>query len=69
MGRHTVTVKELNDWINKDGWSRFAGSFNKESNKTLEVSILRQFRVTDRGVIKYFGDSDVAAIDAYNAVP
>lgn len=69
MPRHTITVEEMSDHINRDDWSIVACSVDEHSRKRLEASTKGMFRVTDRDEIKYYGASLGAAVDAYNEAP
>lgn len=69
MTRHTVTVEEIDKWINHEAWHLAASSGGRGSNKRLEMSNAGMFRVTDRNEITYAGGDKAAAVDAYNAAP
>lgn len=65
MSRHTITEKEITDWLTADAWHLAASSAGNGSNKRLETN-KGTFRVKDHGEITYAGDSVSAAVDAYN---
>lgn len=69
MKRHTVTVDELDEWLNREIWSIGASSHGKGSDKFLKVSQAGIFRVIDHDEIKYTGDDKYAAVQAYNEAP
>lgn len=65
--RHTVTVKELTDWIKTEAWHNAASSHGNGSHKIISMSNSGEFRVTDHDNITYSGTDMSAAVDAYNA--
>jgi hypothetical protein len=67
MARHTVTVKDIDEWMHKEVWHLAAASSGNGSLKKLEMSNAGMFRVTDHDDTKYFGGDKNAAVDAYNA--
>lgn len=67
MTRHTVTVIELTAWMNAEVWNDAASNSGSGSNKRLEMSNRRVFRVIDHGIVKYLGNDIAAAVEAYNA--
>jgi hypothetical protein len=69
MARHIVTVKELEEWMNKEAWHKGACSFGNGSSKSLEMSNDKTFRVKNHGTAVYIGKDLAAAVDAYNAAP
>lgn len=66
--RHTVTEAELTKWSARH-WVRFAASAGEFSNKHLEMSMDRLYRVTDRGSVCYIGGNAQSAIKEYNDAP
>lgn len=71
--RHMITPDDLDEWLRRPQWHRFASSFSANSNKTMEVdSTVREgqvFRVTDHGEAKFIGADKAAAIATYNDAP
>jgi len=73
--RHTITVDEVNKWLDEERWETFASSCNSRSNKKIEFSNAGRFRVTDynraEGLdrVLYEGDDQHKAVDAYNGAP
>lgn len=70
--KHTITERELNEWLSRPQWQTFARSAGSGSNKSLEVDasdIGRAFRVTDHGETIFLGADKTAAIAAYNSAP
>lgn len=69
--RHTITAKELDDWMRRPQWQAFARSCSDVSQKALELDAAASggpvFRVTDHGETKFLGTDKTAAIAAYNA--
>lgn len=66
MPRHTITVEEVDAWVNAEAWHLAASSSGKGSNKFLEMSNAGIFRVRDHDDIKYIGGDKNAAVKAYN---
>jgi hypothetical protein len=69
-GRHTITAKELDEWLSMPQWETFARSFSDRSHKALELDATAPdivFRVTDHGETTFIGTDKAAAIAAYNA--
>jgi hypothetical protein len=69
MKRHTITLKDVNDYLGREVWDRVASSFGSKFAKTLEYDRSGKFRVTDHGTVVYLGENEVAAINAYNEAP
>jgi hypothetical protein len=65
MKRHTVTSKELQDYVN-GYWLTFASSSRSGSNKKLEVHMSGLYRVTNDIAIIYIGDDAIEAVNQYN---
>lgn len=65
--RHTITVKDMMDWINTEIWHNAASCHGNGSSKKLEMNNTGAFRVTDHDKIVYIGGHLPAAVDAYNA--
>lgn len=72
-GRHTITQKELDEWMRRPKWIAFARSVSAVSHKALEVDGATSgdpvFRVTDHGGTTFVGTDKAAAIAAYNEAP
>jgi hypothetical protein len=70
MAHHTITERELNEWLCRPQWQQFAASFGAEANKRFEVDTNDRgecvYRVTDHGETVFLGADKVAAIAAYN---
>lgn len=70
-GRHTITEKDLDDWMRRPQWQAFARSCSDVSHKALEFDVAASggpvFRVTDHGETTFLGTDKAAAIAAYNA--
>ena len=66
MSRHYVTVAEIEEWANKEVWYLAASSAGLGSNKRLEMSNTKTFRVTDHGQEIYIGGNMDDAVTAYN---
>lgn len=66
MSRHTVTEKELDDWLAEAAWRRFAGSFGDGSSKSLETDGRGVYRVIVGRATVFLGADKSAAIAAYN---
>lgn len=67
MERHTVTVKELDDWLRKEGWAQFAANYGDGSSKSFDVDpAAGVYRVRDHGKTVFLGTDKMAAIAAYN---
>jgi hypothetical protein len=70
MKRHTITLKDVNDYLDREVWGRVASSYgNDGASKSFECNRSGQFRVTDHGAVVYLGENEVAAINAYNEAP
>lgn len=66
MSHHTITVKELDDYLSQEGWDIAASSHGSGASKQLEISRSGVFRVTDHGTVTYSGSDKAAAGAAYN---
>ena len=67
--RHTITEKELNEWLCRPQWQIFASSADQGGVKRLEVDCggdTNVFRVTVRGEVVFLGADKTAAVSAYN---
>lgn len=69
MTRHTLSLEELNGWLNQEFWNVAASSHGNGAHKVLEMNNAGVFRVTDQSKIVYMGGDKDAAIAAYNAAP
>lgn len=69
MGRHTVTIQEVEEILDGDSWKRCASSFGKGSNKRLEVNNKMEFRVISHNITRFLGRDVEVAIEAYNEAP
>lgn len=66
--RHTITVKELDDYMLQDTWHLFASSGSVHgSQKQIEFSNSGMFRVRDHGEYVYTGKDAGTAVEAYNS--
>lgn len=66
---HTITEKELNEWLCRPQWQVFASSAGRGSAKRLEVDGAADnhvFRVMVRGHAVFLGADKTAAVAAYN---
>jgi hypothetical protein len=70
MSRHTITVEEVDTYLNQETWDQVAASFGSGSQKKLERnSLTGDFRVKDHDAMKFHGPDLEAAVEAYNAAP
>ena len=69
MARHTLTIEEIEEYLDKEYWSQLACSFGIDSNKRLEANTKGIFRVTTHGKVTYQGKYLAPAVDAYNEAP
>lgn len=69
--RHVITTEEIIEWLREEEWRMAASSYSdgNRSNKRLEVSTSRMWRVTDHGDVRYSGPSLDVAVAVYNAAP
>lgn len=68
--RHTITEKEMADWMDAPTWRVAASSSSANSSrKFLEVNQFRNFRVRDHDDTVYLGEDLAAAVEAYNNAP
>lgn len=69
MARHTITLEEMTEHLNQDGWHNAASCHGRGSHKCLEVSTRGIFRVTTHGKVTYQGVDLGTAVFAYNEAP
>lgn len=70
--RHTITEKELNEWLCQPQWQILASSCGNDSNKQLEFDRTEYgcvFRVSNHGETIFLGANKSAAVAAYNDAP
>lgn len=69
--RHTITERELNEWLCRPQWHTFASSASGDGVKRLDIDVGTEegpvLRVTDRGETVFLGTDKAAAVAAYNS--
>lgn len=66
---HSVTEKDLNEWLCRPQWQIFASSADRDGVKRLEVDNDGSgpvFRVTVKGEVTFLGADKASALSAYN---
>ena len=72
MARHTITEKDLDEWLRTPQWQAVASSLDRHSNKSLEVDVSPDgpvFRVVSHNETLFIGMDKITAVDIYNKAP
>lgn len=69
MSRHTITAKEIEDYLDRDSWVLAASCGGLDSNKRLEASSKGLYRVTTHDKVTYQGQDLDVAVFSYNEAP
>jgi hypothetical protein len=68
MSKHTVTVDELNTFLEKE-WVIFASSQGDGSNKRISANLGGLYKVTSHDRTLYIGGIKSSAVAEYNSAP